>query len=197
CGAPRAGESSTVDPDHDSPMPKYYYTPFMYTDENERRTWNYYVGKGATFVTSTNPSKSDRMTPEELGQMLVADGLENRRINIRLLVCYGAGPSEIDSDYEPWRQTSGGNSIAKKLAMDLATRLQKARNLAPTDEVLPRVAGYQGPTHTGSELGTLVKPGGAKSPDRIKAKNRPVVWPEWNVADAFQQYVEAFDRSQK
>ena len=51
-------------------MAKFYYTPFMYTDENERRTWNYYVGKGATFVTCTSPSKSDRMAPTELGEVL-------------------------------------------------------------------------------------------------------------------------------
>src|SRR5690606_13088378 len=87
---------------------------------------------------------------------------------------------------------------AKKLVMDLATRIRQARGLGPNDEVHPRVAGYQGPTHTGSDRGTLVKPGGARSTEKIKAKNRPVVWPaQGDSANAFEQDTQAIAEAQK
>ena len=151
-------------------MTKYYYTPFLSTDQNERRTWNYYASKGARFANCKEPCTKDWMSPEQLATMLIADGLQDRAINIRLLVCYGAGTSRIDEDYIQWMAKTGGESIAKKLASSLGNN--SAKRL-----VKVRVAGYKGPTHTGSDRGTLVKPEGAaairaKTAVAIKAKDQ-------------------------
>lgn len=141
----------------------YYYTPFKFTDTNERQTWNYYLSKGSKFVTTASPVTKDNIDPDELGQKLVDEGLPNCAVNIRLLVCYGAGPSEIDEDYSDWDKSQNGASIAKNLAIALGQKLQRKYRLsAPTDATF-RVAGYQGPTRTGYGR-VQVKPGGAPNP---------------------------------
>ena len=173
-------------------MSTYYYTPFQYTDDNERVTWNLLLGMGAKFANCVNgtgvkPKERDTgsaksmqdlnvvkvkgtseaeqvlagakgskeqeqfvmgrmgsrgvggfttgtkemeqhmgtsfesgklkmagmergseggytwrkyLTPKELADVLVADGLPNKKFNIKLICCYSAGPLEAE-----WQQT--------------------------------------------------------------------------------------------
>jgi hypothetical protein len=171
----------------------YYYTPFLQTDANERRTWNYYCAKGATFVATAHATGNDNRTPDELARQVIDDGIPNVEANIRLLVCYGDGPSPIDEEFPAWSAVTGGDAFAKTFALELGRLLQQKFRIGAS-AVLPRVAGYQGPTHTGERApneptGTLVKPLG---PKQLKGQ-KPVeqfVWRDTDPNDAFQQYVE-------
>jgi hypothetical protein len=127
---------------------RYYYPPFKYTDTNERKTWDYYQAKGYVhFLSPNSPSEKPTMSPQELGAQLIGDGLPNKKINIRLLVCFGGGRHELHDDYAKWNTAKGlDGPIARRLALELKVA---APNVV--------VAGYLGPTQTGKGS-TLVSP---------------------------------------
>jgi len=149
----------------------YYYTPFERTDDNERQTWNLCLNWGAKFancktgnevapvgrdVGSSGPRKY--MSPEELADQLLSDGLENHKINIILICCYGAGPLESegrDLKTKPnWigapdaSEVYAGGTLAQSLAKYLGAGLRLKPSLGGRTDVPLKVAGFMGPTYT-------------------------------------------------
>jgi hypothetical protein len=159
-------------------MSIYYYTPFKSTDDNERATWNLCLQWGARFAncaqgqapltptlrTVESLRRRKYITPVELADKLVADGLPNKEFNILLVVCFGGGVQPNAKEFKDWEAGTGAaNGFAKlSIAQSLARSLG-ARQDFPSGEKgawLGRVGGFAGPTYTkgGSFQVTLPSP---------------------------------------